>query len=102
MNSAPSSASETRNAIQALRLVVEQLLPRKIALPDEPESARMLRALGAMEAAPAAPPTDFLEPLRRELMAASNQGRIATLPRKSLRYAPWILWNGDPPAASLP
>ena len=102
MNSAPSSASETRNAIQALRLVVEQLLPRKIALPDEPESARMLRALGAMEAAPAAPPTDFLEPLRRELMAASNQGRIATLPRKSLRFAPWLLWNGDPPAASLP
>jgi hypothetical protein len=61
----------------------------------------MLRALGATEASPAPPPTDFLETLRRTLVAASRAGRIAALPPKDLRYAPWILWNGDPPAASL-
>ena len=102
MTAAPTAASETQAAILALRSVVEQLLPRKIALPDEPESARMLRTLGAMEAAPAAPPTDFLEALRRELVAASDRGQIAALPRKSLRYASWLLWNGDPPVANLP
>jgi hypothetical protein len=40
--------------------------------------------------------------LRGNLIAASRSGRIAAVPRKELRYAPWLLWNGKPPAASLP
>ncbi len=40
--------------------------------------------------------------MRRNLVALSRSGRIAELPRKELRYAPWLLWNGEPPAAGLP
>jgi hypothetical protein len=98
----PTSASKTLTAIEAMRFVVERFAPRNINLPDEPESARMLRALGAAEASPAPPPDDFLEKLRRKLVTTSRTGRIAALPRKELRYAPWLLWNGKPPAASLP
>jgi hypothetical protein len=102
MRSTPALASQTLAAIEALRFVVERFAPRNITLPDEPESARMLRVLGATEASQAPPPEDFLEKLRRNLVAASRSGRIASLPRKELRYAPWLLWNGKPPAASLP
>jgi hypothetical protein len=102
MHSARAPASETLAAIQALQSVAERLSPRNIALPAEPESARMLRALGAMETAPAPPPADFLEDLRRRLAAASRAGMIGALLRKELRYAPWLLWNGTPPAVAFP
>jgi hypothetical protein len=62
----------------------------------------MLRALGALQASAAPPPADFLEKLRRKLIAASRSGRVAELSPKELRYAPWLLWNGEPPAANLP
>lgn len=101
MRSTPTPASETLNAVEALRFVVERFAPRNMTLPDEPESAQMLRALGATEVSPAPPSDDFLEKLRRNLVAASRAGRVAALPRKELRYAPWLLWNGKPPAASL-
>jgi hypothetical protein len=101
MHSTPTSGSQTLAAIEALRFVVDRLSPRHITLPDEAESARMLRALRATEASPAPPPTDFLEKLRRELVASSHSRQIAELSRKQLRYAPWLLWNGEPPAASL-
>jgi hypothetical protein len=95
----PMRPNETLVAIHALRLVAERF--SSVALPAEAASARMLRALGATEASPAPPPADFLETLRRRLVAASRSGRITTLPPKDLRYAPWLLWNGKPPAASL-
>jgi hypothetical protein len=101
MHSTPMSGSQTLAAIEALRFVVDRLSPRHITLPDEAESARMLRALGATEASPAPPPTNFLEKLRRELVASSHPRQIAELSRKQLRYAPWLLWNGESPAASL-
>ena len=100
MRSTAAPASETLAAIEALRFAAERLLPRNMALPDEPESARMLHALGATEISPS-PPADFLEELRRTLVARSRAGQIADLPRKELRYAPWLLWNGEPPAAGL-
>jgi hypothetical protein len=95
----PMRPNETLAAIHALRLVTERF--SSVTLPAEAASARMLRALGATEASPAPPPADFLETLRRRLVAASRSGRIATLPPKDLRFAPWLLWNGKPPAASL-
>jgi hypothetical protein len=67
-------------------------------LPDEAPTARMLRLLGAAEITPA-PPTDFLEEVRRNLVAASRSGQFSP---RDLRYAPWLLWNGNPLAASLP
>jgi EH_Signature domain len=102
MRSTPALSSETLAAIEALRFVVERFAPRNIALPEELESARMLRGLAAAEAPPAPPSADFLEKLRRNLVAASRSRRIAMLPPKELRYAPWLLWNGKPPGASLP
>jgi hypothetical protein len=102
MRSTSALGSETLVAIEGLRFVVERLSLRNITLPDEPDSARMLRALGATEVSPAPPPADVLEKLRRKLVAGSRSGGIAALPRQELRYAPWLLWNGKPPAASLP
>jgi hypothetical protein len=98
----PTDDSGTIAAVRALRLILQRFSPRNITLPEDSESARMLRALGAAEASPAAPPVDFLEKLRQRLVAVSRAGRVTELSRKDLRYAPWLLWNGDPPAATLP
>ena len=77
-------------------------LSRGKTLAEEPESAKMLRHIGATGISPARPPSDFLETLRRSLMAATRASRISGLSRRELQYTPWLLWNGDPPAASLP
>jgi hypothetical protein len=90
--------SETMAAVKALGAVVQQFSPERLALPDEAPTARMLRLLGTAEITPA-PPTDFLEEVRRNLVAASRSGQFSP---RDLRYAPWLLWNGNPPAASLP
>lgn len=95
----PAHCSETLAAIKALRVVVERFSLRHVALPVELASARMLHALGAAEASPTPPPADFLEEVRRNLVAASRSGQFSP---RDLRYAPLLLWNGDPPAASLP
>jgi hypothetical protein len=84
--------------VKALGAVVHQFSPQRLALPDEAPSARMLRLLGAAEITPA-PPTDSLEEVRRNLVAASRSGQFSP---RDLRYAPWLLWNGNPLAASLP
>src|SRR5689334_6777597 len=90
--------SETIAAVKVLGALVQQFSPQRLALPDEAPSARMLRLLGAAEITPA-PPTDFLEEVRRNLVAASRSGQFSL---RDLRYAPWLLWNGNPPAARLP
>jgi hypothetical protein len=93
-------ASQTLAAIAVLRLVTESLLHREPS--QEAESARMLRALAAAEAPPAPPPGDFLQKLRRKLAQLCSSGRADTLTPKELRYAPWLLWTGTPPAATFP
>lgn len=77
---------------------MQQLSPQRLVLPAEAPSAKMLRLLGTANSSPA-PPADFLENVRRNLVAASHSGQFSP---KDLRYAPWLLWNGDPPAAMLP
>jgi hypothetical protein len=84
--------------VKALGAVVQQFSLQRLALPDEAPSAGMLRLLGAAEITPA-PPADFLEDVRRSLVAASRSGQSSS---RDLRYAPWLLWNGNPPAAHLP
>jgi hypothetical protein len=90
--------SKTLAALKGLDVVAGQLSPDRILLPEEAPTSQMLRQLGATEVTPA-PPTDFLETVRRNLAAASRSGQF--LP-KDLRYAPWLLWNGKSPLASLP
>jgi hypothetical protein len=94
----PGQLSVTLGAIKGLNVVAERFSLHRLALPNETPSAQMLRLLGATEISPAPPPDDFLENVRRNLMAASRSGQFSP---RDLRYAPWLLWNGDPPAASL-
>jgi hypothetical protein len=94
--------SETLAALQALNSVVDRLLPRNPVLLDELATARVLRSIGAANSSPAVPPADFLEGLRRKLVAVTGAGRTSKLSLRELRYAPWLLWNGDPPVATLP
>ena len=86
--------SETLAAVKGLDVIVERFSPHRLTLPDEPSSARMLRLLGAAEISPAPPPTDFLENVRRNLVAGSSSGKFSP---RDLR----LLWNGNPPAATL-
>jgi hypothetical protein len=88
--------------VHALGSVTDRLSSRSRTLPDELESAKILLIIGAADSPPAPPPSDFLEDLRRQLVAASRVKRLSELTSKQLRYAPWLLWDGSPPAASLP
>jgi hypothetical protein len=97
-----SPASETLAAVHVLGSVADRLLSRGRALPHEPESAKLLRKIGAAGAPPAPPPSDFLEGLRRQLAMASRGNKLSELTSKQLRYTPWLLWDGPSPAASLP
>ncbi len=81
-------------ALQRLEAAVAAL-PRRAKLPAEAASARMLRDIGATEAAPAPPAGAFLEELRARLRRGSTQP-------KDLRLAPWVLWDGNPPAIGFP
>jgi hypothetical protein len=94
----PKQLSETLAAITALNLVAQQFSPQRLVLPQEAPTARMLRLLGAAQISPA-PPSDFLEDVRRNLVTATRLGEFSP---RDLRYAPWLLWNGDPPVANLP
>jgi hypothetical protein len=94
--------SETLAAVRVVDFVAGRILSRARALLEEPASAKVLRSFGAVTPAPKVPPADFLEELRRELLAASRAGQLAELRGKQLRYAPWLLWHGEPPAANLP
>jgi EH_Signature domain len=102
LRSSLTLASETLAAVNALSAVADRLLPRSMALPDELATAKVLRNIGAADSSPASPPGDFLAKLRQRLVVVSRARQIAGLSRKELRYTPWLLWNGDPPAASLP
>jgi hypothetical protein len=88
----------TLAAIETLNVVAEQFSPRRLVLPNDTPTAQMVRGLGATEISSAPPPPDFLESVRRNLVAASHSGQF---PPRDLRYAPWLLWNGDPPVATI-
>jgi EH_Signature domain len=89
-------------ALRIFAAVADRLVSLARALPDEPETAKMLRRLGAEASAPKDPPANFLEVLRRELAAASLAKRLYDLSRKQRRYIPWLLWSRDKPVATLP
>ncbi len=55
----------------------------------------MLREIGAPQNAPAAPPSQYLQEVRERLRAGGSD-------RKDLRAAPWLFWQGDPPAIVFP
>ena len=103
MNNPDTPASgETVAALNALGALSDRLDFLAKALPNERDSAKVVRQFGATAAAPPDPPADFLEQLRRELVAASTADRLSELSGRQRRYAPWLLWGGDQPLAQLP
>jgi hypothetical protein len=98
----PGLESEALAAVELLGSLKTRLVSLAKALPGDPETARVLRQLGVSASPPKDPPADFLEGLRRDLMAASRAKRLSDLSGKQQRYAAWLLWNGDKPAAALP
>jgi hypothetical protein len=84
-------------ALERLDATITAMSPR---LPEEAATARMVRQLGAAEAATPEPARAVLEAVRQRLHAASFNGGEPD--RRDLKRAAWILWQGDPPAINFP
>lgn len=90
--------SHAREALRTLAAMA-QVLHQRLAL-GEPLAAKAL----SLPPSPPVPPPDpaFLEGLRRRLWTACEHRRLAELPRRELRQAPLVFWNGTPEAAGFP
>lgn len=80
-------------ALMRLEAQIQAVSPH---LPPEAQTARMLRAIRATEAAVRPPELAALEALRARLRDAVSGG-VPPVPR-DLKRTPWILWHGQPPA----
>jgi hypothetical protein len=85
------------SALARLDAAITAMLPR---LPQDAPTARMIRLSSAADAAPRPPERELLEGVRQRLHAASTNGGEPD--PKDLKRAPWILWQGDPPAIGFP
>ena len=84
-------------ALTRLEAALVGMSPR---LPSEAPTDRMVRQLSAIEAALREPEPDILEAVRRRLRQALLEG--SNPEDRDLKRAPWILWQGDPPAINFP
>lgn len=84
-------------ALTRLEAALVTMSPR---LPSEAPTIRMVQQLGALEAAPRAPEDEILEGVRRRISQALFDGEQPI--DRDLKRAPWILWQGDPPAINFP
>ena len=84
-------------ALTRLEAAIFALSPR---LPPEAPTVRMVRNLSAADAAPKEPQPAILEGVRRRLRQVLSSGGQPV--SKDLKQAPWILWQGEPPAISFP
>ncbi len=92
--------SEALAALQRLQ-GVSDLLKRGPSVPGRSACEEQAERL-AMPSAPEVPHGDMLEQLRLLLTEAARTGSLDKVPLKTLRRAPWILWDKAPFAASLP
>jgi hypothetical protein len=90
--------------------------PHRGRLPKEQASEKMVREIGARDAEPKPPEADVLEAVRdrlRQALARSpfmqrlrsvfrTEDREKNIDRRDIRLAPWILWQGKPPAIEFP
>lgn len=90
--------------------------PRRGWLPKEQASGKMVLEIGARDAEPKPPEADILEALRERLRQALARPQFMQRLRnvfrpediegkidpRDLRLAPWILWQGKPPAIEFP
>jgi hypothetical protein len=93
-----------RYAFEALiRVDASIKLVSRLDLPDSPPaSTKAVQALGAADKPPLPPGPEPLEELRRRLFGHYRGKASASPSRRDIRYAPWVLWNGQPRAAELP
>ncbi|WP_426954167.1 EH signature domain-containing protein [Muricoccus radiodurans] len=92
--------SHLSESLGRLRAAVD-ILPRRAALPERPESRRVLETMEATGAVPRAPERAAMDALRERLHAAFAN-RPARLSGRDLRDAPWVMWSGEAPAARIP
>jgi len=85
------------SALTRLDAALTGISPR---LPQDVPTARMIVQLSAVEAVPREPERAVLEGVRQRLRVASFNG--GEHDPRDLKRAPWILWQGDPPAISFP
>ena len=88
------------DALEALKAAIEAGLGRA-DLPEVSASRRAVVWLGAAEAAPKAPQGPILEALRHRLLDAYRKEDAGSVDWRDLRDAPWVLWGGDFPLASV-
>jgi len=92
--------THTIDALEALKAAVEASL-KHADLPEISASRKAVVRLGAAEAAPKAPQGPILDALRRRLQDAYRQQGPASVDWTDLRDAPWVLWGGDAPLATV-
>src|SRR5271165_3742600 len=89
-----------------LRLALDRLSAALQVLQDRPPPPQLTRTmvekLGADGAAPRAPEIAVLEGVRRRLYESLSDGRRDQVDPRDLKRAPWVLWNGNPPAIGFP
>ena len=84
-------------ALSRLNSAIAAMSPR---LPQEAPTTLMVRQLSAADTVPRPPQPDVLVALRQRLRT-SLFNRAEPDP-KDIKRAPWILWQGDPPAIGFP
>jgi len=84
-------------AVARLDAAIIALSPR---LPPDAPTLRMVQRLSATEVAPRQPAPQVLEGVRRRLQQALSGGGAPD--RRDLKQAPWVLWQGEPPAIGFP
>jgi len=85
------------SALARLDAALFAMSPR---LPQDAPTARMIVQLSAVDKAPQPPQERILEALRQRLRTAMLEDREPN--HRDVKSAPWILWEGDPPAISFP
>jgi hypothetical protein len=84
-------------ALARLDAAITAMSPR---LPQDMPTTRMIHQLSASDVAAREPEREVLEAVRQRLRAASfNRG---DLDPRDVKRAPWILWQGNPPAIGFP
>jgi len=93
--------NHTRQALDSLAASV-QLLARGPKLPPVSATTKLVEAMAARDAAPAAPAGDVLLQVRRRLnQAAREAAGVASAAPRDLRDAPWLMWTEKDPMAGL-
>jgi hypothetical protein len=87
----------------ALDRLSAALLVLPVRLPPIQPTEVLLKKLGAETTVPRTPPIPELEAVRSRLREALEAGGPnAVLQPRDIKRAPWVLWQGDPPAVRFP